>query len=637
MNGLKGFIFIVVLLILTPAGSFGQYVLNGTATKESCNCYILNTEKISTIGSVWQSTKIDLSKPFDYFFDVYLGCRDAEGADGIVFILQPNSTSIGGFGQGMGFEGIVPSVGIPLDTYQNADDPAYDHISIQLNGDILHQNDLAGPVPASATNNNIEDCNWHILRIVWNPATDSLSAYFDGHWRVGAKIDLVKDVFNNDPMVYWGFSGGTGGYYNVQKFCTSLNPEFKTQLDKDVYCLGTPVEFKNHSIGSVGISDYFWDFGDGNTSTSANTLHNYSSTGNYQVTHHFTSKDGCESKSFTREVIIGDIPKVAMQVFDTCESITPRISATTASSNGLVNQWEWSINNQMVSSDKEPDLSNLGAGNYTLSFSAISEYGCKSPAVFDGFIVKPKPAISFSVKDACKDEVIQFKGVKLDNQAVADWQWQFEDGIFRDGQETEYTFGNKGNYPITLNATGMNGCKALFLQNIFINSPVADAGKDTLVLPNTVFQLNASGGSFYTWTPSTGLNNPGIADPIGNIRDDMRYMVKVTTVEGCTDTASVMVTVFKGSAVYVPNVFTPNNDGLNDVLKPYLIGIKSLSFFTVYDRWGKKIFSTNSITQGWDGSFSGRRLESGTYVWVLKAEDIIGKKYDLKGKVLIIK
>lgn len=637
MSGLKGLIFIVALLFFLPIASFGQYILNGSATKESCNCYVLTTESTSLIGSVWQATKIDLTKPFDYFFDVYLGCKDLDGADGIVFILQPNSTSIGEYGEGLGFKGIIPSVGIPLDTYQNTDDPSYDHISIQLNGNILHKNDLAGPVPASATSDNIEDCNWHKLRIVWDPATDSLSAYFDGYWRVGAKINLVKDVFNNDPMVYWGFSGATGGSFNVQKFCTSLDPEFETQLAKNEYCLGTPVEFKNNSVGSVGISNYLWDFGDGNSSTIASPVHNYSLPGNYKVTHYFTSKDGCESKSFTREIIIADIPKVTMKISDTCESINPRITSTTLSSLGLVNEWEWKLNNSHISSDKNPDLSTLSAGIYTLSFAAISEYGCKSNVVTDNFVIKPTPAISFSSNDGCKDEVMDFKGIKMDNQQVTEWKWQFEDGSFRIGQETEYSFNRNGNYPVTLNVTGTNGCKSFFEQNVMINSPEADAGKDTIVLPNTNFQLHASGGSFYLWSPSTGLNNPGIANPSGNIADDIRYKVKVTTVEGCVDTASVLVTIFKGSAVYVPNVFTPNNDGLNDELKPYLIGIKSLSFFTVYDRWGKKIFSTTSMTQGWDGSAAGKKLESGTYVWVLKAEDIIGKKYDLKGKVMIVK
>ena len=105
----------------------------------------------SQSGSVWNANKIDLNNSFDFIFNVYLGCKDADGADGIVFMLQPLNTSIGAGGQGIGFFGVNPSVGIVLDTWQNIDlnDPAYDHISIQINGNSKHGNDLAGPVSIS--------------------------------------------------------------------------------------------------------------------------------------------------------------------------------------------------------------------------------------------------------------------------------------------------------------------------------------------------------------------------------------------------------------------------------------------------------------------------------------------------------
>jgi gliding motility-associated-like protein len=97
------------------------------------------------------------------------------------------------------------------------------------------------------------------------------------------------------------------------------------------------------------------------------------------------------------------------------------------------------------------------------------------------------------------------------------------------------------------------------------------------------------------------------------------------------------VSVFKGSAIYVPTAFTPNNDGLNDVLKPYLIGIKSLYFFTIYDRWGKKVFSTSEINKGWNGYLQGKVLETGSYVWILRAVDLLGKMYNLKGAFALLK
>ncbi|TBR18218.1 MAG: hypothetical protein EPO57_07900, partial [Chitinophagaceae bacterium] len=188
--------------------SFSQYIINGSAIQNSCNCYTLTVAQNNLGGSVWQANKINLSNSFDFTFNVYLGCADATGADGIVFILQPLSTSLGISGGGMGFGGVSPSIGIALDTWQNTDynDPVFDHVSIQSNGNSVHGADLAGPVQTSAINVNIEDCQWHLFRVSWNSTTHWLRAYFDDSLRVEAQVNLVTSIFNNDPWVYWGFS-----------------------------------------------------------------------------------------------------------------------------------------------------------------------------------------------------------------------------------------------------------------------------------------------------------------------------------------------------------------------------------------------------------------------------------------------
>ena len=134
-----------------------------------------------------------MNDPFDFIFNVYLGCNDGNGADGMVFILQPLSANLGAVGEGMGFLGVNPSVGIALDTWQNSNlnDQSFDHISIQLNGNSNHASDLAGPVQASGNSINIEDCKWHTLRISWDPSTHWIRAYFDNVLRVQAQIDLI--------------------------------------------------------------------------------------------------------------------------------------------------------------------------------------------------------------------------------------------------------------------------------------------------------------------------------------------------------------------------------------------------------------------------------------------------------------
>ena len=641
MNKLRGFSVYISMAVFTPFISFSQYIVNGNAVQESCNCYVLTPPAQWQVGSVWQNTKINLNDPFEFSFNVYLGCRDIDGADGLAFILQPNSTSVGTGGEGLGFQGIVPSIGISLDTYQNQgyNDPVGDHISIQPNGIYNHTNDLAGPVPASASSDNIEDCAWHAFRIKWDPATYTLSAYFDGVFRLSTQIDIVADIFKNDPMVYWGFSSATGGSYNLQKFCTPLVPGYNSGLPNDAVCLGTPVTFTDSSTSFTTLKNYYWDFGDGATSDVANPPpHVYAQPGYYQVKHTVTAADGCVSQPFTKTISIGDNPDVSIEFFDTCESIAPRLNVIITAKVGIVDQWKWELDGVSFSNSEYPDLSNLAPGNHTMKLTVTSDVGCVSNVFSDDFIIKNKPLIAFNASDGCKNEPVIFTAEQTDNiTTINKWFWNFGNNITSAQKDTQNTYATSGNYPVKLTAYASNGCMGATARNIFINTAIANAGNDTVVLPNTFFQLDGSGGSLYLWSPSTGLSNPNISNPMGNVSNDITYHLTVKTVEGCTDTAAMKVIVFRGSAIYVPTAFTPNNDGLNDILKPYFIGIKSLAFFTIYDRWGKKVFFSNEPDKGWDGYSQGKLFETGSYVWALKAVDLIGKVYDLKGTFILIK
>jgi gliding motility-associated-like protein len=627
------------LVLLSPLTSSSQYILNGNATKESCNCYQLTTAQMWQGGSVWQSTKISLNDPFDFKFNVFLGYLDAEGADGIVFMLQQQSANLGAQGGGMGFEGVSPSVGIALDTWQNTgdNDPAYDHISIQKNGVIKHGNDLAGPIPASATSDNIEDGAWHVLQIKWDPAAKTLSTYFDGVFRLSTKTDLIAEIFKSDS-VYWGFSAATGGKYNIQKFCTALNPVYNTGLTNDEVCHGTPVDFTDSSTSFTTIKSYFWDFGDGTTSDLANPPpHVYPDTGFYKVSHYITAMDNCESPPFTRVIKVGDNPDISFHIFDTCESLNPRIHVDAKIGIGIINQWQWQVDGNDFSKSENPDFSLFTAGDYALKLTATSSAGCISNSFVSGFTVEPKPKISIEVNDGCKNIPLSFTAQETSNLTVKNWHWDFGNNNFSDQKTAQNTYSSEGNYNVKLTAEAENGCSALLSKNVFINAAHANAGKDTLVAMNSPFQLHGSGGSSFSWLPATGLNDPFISNPTGKLSDDLEYLLTVKTVEGCVDTASVKVTIFKGSAVYVPTAFTPNNDGLNDILKPYYVAIKSLSYFTIFNRWGQKVFSTNDLNKGWDGFSKNSEIIAGSYVWVLKAVDAIGKVYNLKGSFVLIK
>ena len=123
---------IAIFLSLSFIPLQALFFLNGNAVQTSDSCYQLTAAVNAQAGSIWNGDLIDLSQSFELYVDVFLGCQDDLGADGLVFGLQPISTSIGGSGGAIGFGDVEPSLGIEFDTFQNLDfdDPAFDHITI---------------------------------------------------------------------------------------------------------------------------------------------------------------------------------------------------------------------------------------------------------------------------------------------------------------------------------------------------------------------------------------------------------------------------------------------------------------------------------------------------------------------------
>jgi lectin family protein len=172
--------------------------------------FLLTPNQFNQAGAVWQRDQVDLTKGFDRTFVLSFGDDDM-GADGIVFVLQQAGLdALGATGQGLGYEGISPSVGVELDTFQNAGEPVDDHIAVDENGSVAH-----GGVPAIALA-NLEDGGEHLLRVEWSPAAKELAVDLDGTRELVYTKDLVADIFGNDPLVYLGFTAATGGARNTQ-------------------------------------------------------------------------------------------------------------------------------------------------------------------------------------------------------------------------------------------------------------------------------------------------------------------------------------------------------------------------------------------------------------------------------------
>jgi gliding motility-associated-like protein len=106
----------------------------------------------------------------------------------------------------------------------------------------------------------------------------------------------------------------------------------------------------------------------------------------------------------------------------------------------------------------------------------------------------------------------------------------------------------------------------------------------------------------------------------------------------CVDSAYIKVKVFQTlPSVFVPNAFTPNRDGRNDMLRPIAVGIAHIDYFQIYNRWGQMVFSTSVNQHGWDGTIGGKLQPSGTYVWIVKAVDYLGTPYMQRGTLVLLR
>jgi gliding motility-associated-like protein len=281
------------------------------------------------------------------------------------------------------------------------------------------------------------------------------------------------------------------------------------------------------------------------------------------------------------------------------------------------------------------------AGVFQLTVQEHSNNGCDGDIRSGVVHVNPPP-----VPDAGPDAIVCFGTTfRLSGSGGTLYQWSpatylSDPGISNPVASIPFA----GTYKYVLNVSG-NGCRSQVSDTVVITllPPVkVFAGKDTTAVLNQPLQLNAvdisnSGFINYTWSPSFGLNNSLIKNPVAVLDRDITYFVTARTADGCAATDDIKIRVFKGPDIYVPTGFTPNGDGLNDIFKPVYAGIRELKYFSVYSRWGELVFTTSSQSAGWNGIFKGQQQDGNVFVWNVEGIDFRGNVVRKKGTVVLIR
>jgi gliding motility-associated-like protein len=198
---------------------------------------------------------------------------------------------------------------------------------------------------------------------------------------------------------------------------------------------------------------------------------------------------------------------------------------------------------------------------------------------------------------------------------------------------------NQGVYTVTVSETG--GCSGQATTSVTI-SPIT-ALVLTNVTPTEIInygssvQLNADNALYYWWMPNDGsLSNRNINNPVAYPTQNTVYTVYGRDSSGCLDSAKIIVDIIFDS-ITIPSAFTPNGDGLNDIFRPIGMKYQKLVEFSVYNRWGQQVFTTNNKAKGWDGTFNGVPQDMDVYDYVLIVELDNGKTSYYKGDVTLLR
>jgi gliding motility-associated-like protein len=427
-------------------------------------------------------------------------------------------------------------------------------------------------------------------------------------------------------------------------------------------CLGTAVTFTSNSTAPAGIAlvNEVYDFGDGSptqtVTAGTSVTHNYSATGFYTVTMYTTSNpNGCVSNVTRQQLYISPIPTPQFS-FDKANYCLPndnqvRFINTSSISDGSALTYSWnfgdpnaSAGNPNTSTAFSPTHSYSTVGPFAVTLVATSVNGCAATRIQPLTTVRPQPKaqyVSNKPNGICIGDNVTFTDVSVPTpgSTTVSWNWEIEPGIIRNSNSVTYTFNNIATFAPSLYIVNSWGCVSDTFARPYIvyKYPSVELGPTKNVLEGGTVQFNptvSAGFLSYLWSPSTYLgatvaNKNAVASLVTN---DITYKLTVTGEGGCTASDDVFVKVLRFPQI--PNTFTPNSDGINDLWKIENLNSYPECRVQVFTRAGQVVFESVGYGQPWDGTFKGKSLPIDTYYYVIEPGN---GRAPLKGYVTILK
>lgn len=540
--------------------------------------------------------------------------------------------------------------------------------SIQLNGSsstpgVLSYN-WSGPGGYTSTVQNPSDatsagtytlivtsngCTSTATTIVTIKPTPDAQASNTGPYCSGQAIQLNGTTTSTGPNTYsWIGPGGytsaaqnpsnatqTGTYQLTvtSDGCTSIpastivsltTTPIATATNSGPYCQGQAIQLTG-STTSTGTSTFSWT-GPGGFTSAVQNPSNATAAGTYTLT---VNSGGCISAPVNTLVVLKPVPDaLASNTGPYCQGQATQLNGATTSTG--VNTFTWTGPGGFASTLQNPSTATM-AGTYVFT---VTSDGCSSTPASTSLVITPTPLANASnTGPYCQGQPLQLNG-STTSPGTNTYAWTGPGG-FTSTSQNPSNITLPGTYELIVTS---NGCISTPASTVIVIHPLPDvtANNTGPYYYGQTAQLQAAsttaGTVTYAWSGPGGYSSN--AQNPANVINAGIYTVTLTDANGCKATASTLVAFSSTAYVTVPNVFTPNGDGSNDVFFIRNEGMELLKC-AIFNRWGVKIYEINSPQGSWDGKTPSGEVTDGTYFYVLDARDFSGKAFSEKGSIFI--
>ncbi len=418
-------------------------------------------------------------------------------------------------------------------------------------------------------------------------------------------------------------------------------------------CGDDTVLFENESFQRSFVDNFRWEFEIDNQQVVSNDWDAriaFPRNGEYQGVLYLNPGTQCGD---TANIFVNIFPKIEADfsaAYDTCE-VGPVVFTDSSTTNAeRIIDWQWDFGDGFSSSQRNPAHTYETAGTMPVSLRVTDNNNCSDAKTIPlGYYPAP-PIIIISPNtfNGCAPANIFFNNLTSTINEEYDIFWDFGDGQTSTALSPNHIYEEPGIYSISLDITSPFGCSISDYYPNYIQvrpSPVADFSfapeKVSILNPTASFTDESFGASGWFWNFG-GQGTSLLTNPVFTFRDTGLTAVQltVTHTSGCTDTIVQFIDVFPEVRLFMPNAFTPNDDGVNDLFlgKGTLLGARNYTF-SIWNRWGERIFETSNPDDAWNGRKNnvGEISPNGVYIYIITFTGPRGKDFRLEGYATLIR